>query len=133
MYIYEVFNKCDTEKVVRLFLDLYNQPVKKRTEQKLREAISYIHKINPKKTDSQVIIIEKDEEVGDYVYLLDKNTNEKFGIEINPWEDTLGYLADEQSLSQLGTDEFAALVLWEMTWFGFDEETIQNHVKSWDE
>jgi hypothetical protein len=40
---------------------------------------------------------------------------------------------DESSLSFYGYEKYAALVLWEMTWFGFDEETIQERMKTWDE
>ncbi|MGN0655484.1 MAG: DUF6557 family protein [Ruminiclostridium sp.] len=28
-------------------------------------------------------------------------------------------------------EKFAALVLWDMTWFGYDDEKIQAEVESW--
>jgi len=66
------------------------------------------------------------------VFVSKTNNTERFGLEVNSWADTLGYLVDEKSLSIYGYEAFTALVLWEITWFGFDEETIKNHVSSWE-
>ena len=55
-----------------------------------------------------------------------------FGLEANPWANTLGYKVDECSLSFYGYEKFVAFVLWEMTWLGYDEKTIQEKVESWD-
>ncbi len=44
---------------------------------------------------------------------------------------TLGYLVDSSSVSEYGKEKFAVLVLWDMTWFGYDDEKIQAEVMSW--
>lgn len=67
----------------------------------------------------------------DDVYMLDKSNSEKYALLINPWADTLGYLVDNDSVSEYGEEKFAALVLWDMTWFGYDNEKIQAEVRSW--
>ena len=68
----------------------------------------------------------------DVVCLLDINENEIYSVEANPWAKTIGYIVDEESLSVYGYEKFAALVLWEMTWFGYDEKTIQKEIQSWE-
>ena len=50
---------------------------------------------------------------------------EVYSLEANPCAKTIGYIVDEKSLSIYGNERFATLVLWEMTWFGYDEETIR--------
>ena len=52
---------------------------------------------------------------------------EVYSLEANPCAKTIGYIVDEKSLSIYGNERFATLVLWEMTWFGYDEETIQKN------
>ena len=137
MYFYEVIEKCDIEEVVSCFLKMCtNSPDIEHTEQCIRHAIADINAIEPVKSDSEVIQIERvqtDEEEYDAVHMFDEASDTKYGLEINPWKYTLGYTVDEKSLSEYGYEKFVSLALWEMTWFGYDEKTIQDHVKSWDE
>lgn len=37
---------------------------------------------------------------------------------------------DEKSLSDYGNEKFITLILWEKTWFGYDEKKIQERLKS---
>ena len=39
----------------------------------------------------------------------------------------------EERIRSALSNKFAALILWEMTWFGYSEDVIQEKVKSWDE
>jgi hypothetical protein len=137
MYFYEVIEKCDIEEAVRCFLKMcVNSPDIEHTEQCIRHAIADIKAIETVKSDSEVIQIERvktDEEEYDAVHMVDEASDTKYGLEVNPWKYTLGYTVDEKSLSGYGDEKFVSLVLWEMTWFGYDEKTIQDHVKSWDE
>ncbi len=136
MYFYETIEHCDINKVVSNFLELcVNSPDLNRTEQCIRSTISELKNIEAIKSDSEILEIkrvsEEDEEFDD-VHMIDTTDNTKYGLEINPWKYTLGYTVDERSLSDYGYEKFVSLLLWEMTWFGYDEETIQNHVKSWE-
>lgn len=137
MYFYEVIEKCDIEKTICYFLDMcVNSPDIKHTEQCIRNAITDIKNIEAIKSDEEVIMIDRvqtEKEKFDAVFMIDKTTNIKYGLEINPWKNTLGYTVDGKSLSENGYEKFASLVLWEMTWFGYDEETIGEHIKTWDE
>ena len=134
MYFYEVIEKCDIEETVHYFLKMcVNSPDIEHTEQCVRHAIADIKAIEAVKSGSEVIQIEKvktDEEEYEAVHMFDEASDTKYGLEINPWKYTLGYTVDEKSLSEYGYEKFVSLVLWEMTWFGYDEKTIQDHMKS---
>ena len=137
MYFYEVIEKCDRQSLINEFLMLCeDSPDIKLTEKKFRKTIESISEIEANTSDTQIIIIEKVQtniEIYDRVYLFDMSEKMNYGLELKPWPNTLGCLVDESSLSFYGYEKYAALVLWEMTWFGFDEETIQERMKTWDE
>ena len=139
MYFYEVIKECDEELLVREFLFLCdNSPDIKHTEKAIRNALMSIREMKAKTSDKKVIIIEKviSDEIFDgefdRVYVLDTSDNKTYGLEINPWSDTLGYKVDDNNLFFYGYEKFAALVLWEITWFGYDEVTIQERVRAWN-
>lgn len=136
MYFYEVIKNCDIDEVVYYFLKLCeNSTDIKQTEKCIRCAISDMKNIQAVKSKYEVIKIERiqtESEEYDIVHMLDKTTDVKYGLEINPWKYTLGYSVDENSLSNYGYEKYVSLVLWEMTWFGYDEATIQAHVKKWE-
>ena len=138
MYFYEVIEKSDLELVIQEFLTFcVDSPNINIIEQKIRNAIKTITGIEAITSNTDILIIEKGEtvvgETCDNVYVFDTVQKDGYSIEANPWADTLGYIVDEKSLSIYGNERFAALILWEMTWFGFDESSIQETLKSWDE
>ena len=67
------------------------------------------------------------------VYLLDRSDKKTYSIEAVPWDEVLGYAVDKASLSTYGNVKFAALVLYEITYFGFSEEQIQNTIKAFND
>lgn len=134
MYFYEVIEKCDLELVVREFLTFCdNAPDIKATEQAIRNAIMTLDRMEPVISNTGILYAARvEDEEYDAVHLFDTAEDEVYGVEANPWAETIGYIVDEKSLSVYGNEKFAALVLWEMTWFGYDEETIQEEINSWE-
>lgn len=137
MYFYEVIEKCDKQSLVNEFLRLCeDSPDIKHTEKTFRNTLMTVSEIVANTSDTQIIIIKKvqtSDESYDSTYMFDMSQKMDYGLELTPWTDTLGCLVDESSLSFYGYEKYSALVLYEMTWFGFDEETIHERVKSWDE
>lgn len=140
MYFIDLLNDCDLNQVVVEFMKLMKpftrkRRIRKKQKIKLNEVFNAItYKIQPVYYDEFKICIEyvSDEEEDlhyEDVYGLDLITNTKYGLEINPWEQTLGYLVDDSSVAQYGKERFAALVLWEMTWFGYSNEAIQKKLQ----
>ena len=132
MYFYEVIEKCDLELVVQEFLTFCVDSLDiKATEQAIRNAIKTLTRMEAITSDTGILYAGKvEDEEYDAAYLFDTMEKEVYSIEANPWAETLGYIADEKSLSIYGNEKFVALVLWEMTWFGYDESSIQEALKS---
>lgn len=127
MYFYEVMKKVDEEAAVREFLTFCEaSPNIALTEKNIRKAIKSVKEIEPNISETEIIVIEKaeDDEAYDRAYILDTSDKVTYGMEITPWAEILGCKVDVKSLEHCGCERFAALVLWEMTWLGFDDEKI---------
>ena len=57
--------------------------------------------------------------------------DKEYSITIAPWDEILGNKIDAQSLAKFSQPEIAAFVLWELTFYGFDEETIKKKTDEW--
>ena len=132
MYFYEVFGKCDLEVVVHEFLKLaVYSPDINVTEEVFRRAIKILNEMEPVRSDTEILCIEKiqGEWIDDNVYLLDITDQKTYAIEASSWANILGCRVDEKSLSDYGNEKFTTLILWEITWFGYDEKTIQDRLR----
>lgn len=132
VYFYEVVKRCDLELVIQEFLTFcVDSPDINATEQAIRNAIKILGRMEAIISNKGILYARKvEDEEYDAVYLYDTMKKEVYSIEAAPWAETLGNIADEKSLSIYGDEKFVALVLWEMTWFGYDESSIQERVKS---
>ncbi|MCM1166620.1 MAG: hypothetical protein NC299_14715 [Lachnospiraceae bacterium] len=132
MYFYEVLKSSDKETVIRKFMAMFGDVSKDMnpTERACGEAFDALCAMSPEISDKYTIFIEKSKlisgEITDNVFFLDDV--QPCSLVDNPWAETLGYAVDEKCLANYSCDDIAALVLWEMTWFGYDEESIQNKV-----
>ena len=89
-------------------------------------------RIEPIKTEMTIImkqIVEEfDNEIEIYyticAYKKD-DVNVTYAIELCHWAEWLGMEVLDKSLEEYGHHYFLANCLWEMTWFGFTEDTIQ--------
>lgn len=139
MYFYQVLQSCDEFKVVSEFLAIIKCQDKCSVNKNIRDALKTLSQKTPKKSDNEVLFIEQlkdrqDEGENLYnVYLLDRSDNKTYSIEAVPWAEVLGYAVDKASLSTYGNVKFAALVLYEITYFGFSEEQIQNTIKAFND
>ena len=133
MYFYEVFGKCDLEVVVHEFLKLaVDSPDINVTEEVFRRAIKILNEMEPVRSDTEILCIEKiqGERIDDNDYLHDITDQKTYAIEATSWANILGCRVDEKSLSDYGNEKFTTLILWEITWFGYDEKTIQDRLRS---
>ena len=49
---------------------------------------------------------------------------QSYAFELSPWREVLGYEVNIANAQEVGVAAFCAAVLYEMTFFGFDEETV---------
>lgn len=50
---------------------------------------------------------------------------ESYAFEFSPWNEILGYEIDVRNARDVGAAELCAAVIWEMTFFGFDEAQVE--------
>lgn len=50
---------------------------------------------------------------------------ESYAFEFSPWNEILGYEIDAHNACDVGAAELCAAVIWEMTFFGFDEAQVE--------
>lgn len=133
MHFVEVLNSINEEKCVQEFLRWCDDSPKiNDTRIAIEQAIEKLKSISPNYSEEFTLHIGKseDEEVAyDYAYLLGHDKTESYSFVVAPWADILGYMVEEDELVKYEKEYFVALVLWEMTWFGFDEESIRKRVE----
>lgn len=129
MLFLELLNKCDEEKLVKQYL-LLKETSDSHVEQKIREVIADL-KYNriPVKFNMTMVLekgVSEDGEV-DIIFLNDNEEEDNvYSFEGLPWGAIMGCEVEEKSLTEIGSNErFAALVLFEMTYFGYSDEDVQ--------
>jgi len=123
--------------VETIFLELYPDEEKNISGyKKVFEELSYMH---PDDSDMLIVVAhQKDDFDGlEYVdvsgkYSHPKNEDEKFsqGIEFTAWSKWLGMEISQESLLHFTELEIISHCLFEMTFAGFEEEEIQEELKS---
>lgn len=136
MYFYEVLKLCNEEKLTHEFLELCEtSPDIQRTKDRFISFLTSLKKTEPNISEDWTIFVEQEESVDGSVFYaanaLRENDPDTYSLEAAPWADTLGCLADKNSVEELGIEVYTAYVLWEMTWFGFDEDSIREKLNKW--
>ncbi|MBR4319716.1 MAG: hypothetical protein IKI37_02700 [Oscillospiraceae bacterium] len=130
MYFYEILHSCHEEALTEAFLKLCTgSPDLQQTKKIFQEFLKNIKAISPERSDEWTIFMTPEQ----IVYAGNLHDSERYGLEITPWKEVLGWKTDAEAFTFFSKEEFTAAVLWEITFFGFDEETIQEHVRSWKE
>ena len=132
MLFLKLLNKCDEDELVKQYL-LLKETSDSRVEQKIREVIADLkyNRIPVKFNMTMVLekgITEEGEEV-DIIFLRDNEEDNVYSFEGLPWGAIMGCEVEEKSLTEIGSNErFAALVLFEMTYFGYSDEDVQRRI-----
>ena len=137
MYFYEVLQTCDEKLLTEEFLKLCtNSPDLHRTREVFTEFLKNISSLAPEFSDEWTIFMTPEQDIDGqnyfHVYARNAHDPENFSFMITPWKEVLGWIVSPESLSSFDKEVLTAAVLWEITWFGYDEETIQERVKSWE-
>ena len=62
------------------------------------------------------------------VHGINTDTNQSYAIEFEPWGEWLGWDIDREQVKELSKEAYVAHILWEMTYIGFDENSIQETI-----
>lgn len=132
MLFLELLNKCDEEKLVKQYL-LLKETSDSHVEQKIREVIADLKYNRIPVRFNMTMVLEKgvseDGEV-DIIFLRDNVEEDNvYSFEGLPWGAIMGCEVEEKSLTEIGSNErFAALVLFEMTYFGYSDDDVQRRI-----
>ena len=58
---------------------------------------------------------------------------ESYAFEFSPWNEILGYEIDVRNARDVGVPELCAAIIWDMTFFGFEEEKVEAERRKLDE
>lgn len=69
----------------------------------------------------------------DIDYFKDDHTEECWGLDFTPWNEWLGMPIRQSTIESYSELDIMAYCLWEISWMGFEEETIQEKKADLDE
>jgi len=64
-----------------------------------------------------------------HVHGINRDTNEAYAIEFDPWSEWLGWDVSREQIKELGKNTYMAHILWEMTYSGFEESDIRDMIE----
>jgi DNA gyrase/topoisomerase IV subunit A len=113
-------------------LDLYPDQIK--NIERYRAVFEELKTINPSPSDITLVIkevVDDEEEGTTFSEVFGRQSEEEHGLalEFKPWDKWLGFSINEQTLKNYNKLEITAHCLYEMTFYGFDEDTIQQQWK----
>ena len=132
MILKSIIDRISTDAVIKTIIKCY--PNQKKNIEKYRKILCQLKDM---KTGNSDIIIHcdktKDEYLNkeEYFHVYGKKYENPYNIAIcyNPWSQWLAFEVHKNCTKDCNEVEFIAHCLYEMTWGGFEEKTIQNN---WD-
>jgi len=128
MLFKELFYKVTFEQTWGKFIDFY--PELTEGYQLYKDIFHQLTLTDPAiKVNNMVIHIDEYEDEGDFRVHGKDSESEWDGfwdISIIRWDEWLSYLIESSVIDRFSFEEIVALCLYEMTWYGYDEDTIQN-------
>lgn len=100
-----------------------------------KEVFNKIRKMVPQKHDITDLFINvdlvKDDEFGDWLNVTGETFDKKknYGIEFCPWKEWVSMFVTQKTLDTLTPEDIVGACLYEMTFYGFNEETVEEQEK----
>ncbi len=137
MYFFEILRECDEGALTEEFLKLCtDSPDISHTREAFCGFLENLKTMEPSIDDTARLFFEKLEGLDgvpyDDVSARFEGRDEKYSLIAIPWNEVLGYRADGNDAEKYGREYLTALVLWEMTWLGYDEQTVRKRLDEWD-
>lgn len=146
----QILNNIEFEHIWRCFLSYY--PDLKETKEQYNNVFSFLQELKPLNNDDNTIIhidvvepydfnsdsladqILSDDETEYRVHAKDDSPDWDGYIDISFcfWEQWLGFYIEESVLTRFKEEEIIALCLYEMTWLGYDNESVKKRILNVD-
>lgn len=87
---------------------------------------SMLRALRPRLSEMEIVIGDAENEVGEaWIDVSGRSGDELVAIEFVDWAEWLGMVVDGETSRRYTPTEILAHCVWEMSFFGFDEETIR--------
>ena len=132
-----LIEQCNDEAVLATLLDVY--PDQKNSIQGYSKLLKDLRAMKPAKREDEMMIElyratddfnedEPVEYVGVHGYMPDEDIG--YAIEFTPWNVWLAMPVHPETIVAFSEEEIVAHCIWEMTFCGFEEDYIQEKIKS---
>lgn len=92
---------------------------------------SALRALRPRLSEMEIVIAEVEDERGEtWIDVSGRSGDELVAIEFVDWAEWLGMVVDQTTARRYTPGEIVSHCIWEMSFFGFDEDTIQ---EKWSE
>lgn len=102
----------------------YHYPSYSKSLAGFKRAFDTLLRMTPKHSDFVLTIKPFEGNDSNFMSACALFDNYDYRLMILPWDEVLGMSIDPKTLNNYTTPEITALILWEMTFLGFDEDTI---------
>jgi len=85
---------------------------------------SMLRSLRPRLSDMDIVIADVHDEGETWIDVSGRSGDELVAIEFVDWSEWLGMVIDAATSNRFTATEIVAHCVWEMSFFGFDEETI---------
>lgn len=137
MTVQDIFKQCDKKNVAKAVAQktLRRNLVEPEAEEKILGVIHEIVNSDASTSENCLLHVdylppdgEEDEASWD-IYTTQEGNDSKYDVTLVPRSEQIGYSVDENCLSKYKLNDVAAAILWEITFFGWDEKTQTAKVK----
>lgn len=137
MNVQKLFKAVSWDSVAHSLIEAYTDDEYKATLPGFKEVFEKVLSCDPSPNDDGttvcVRLIEDEGESWFDVYGRVPGKDVSYALELSTFHEWAGYDVDEDTLQRMPLPKIAAHVLWEMTWFGFDDRDIQARRKELQE
>lgn len=128
--LYQLFHEVKWDDVKEVLIKHY--PDYESSIKGFELAFHEILEMKPKenKYGYYVVVDKVVEEAGEWYDVYGKKPNDvqTWALSFYAWDEWLGMYVDKDSLLSMTKEEYIAHVLWEMTYYGFDSQTVNERI-----
>lgn len=131
----DILKKVNFEVVFACICKWYNN--QEKSKEGYREVFNKLLQMTPKKHNLSDLFINVEKQKDEFSeenteYLdtdgIDMSNGKRYGIEFMPWIDWISMFITKETLDSITNEEIVAACLYEMTFFGFEEEKVKNEL-----
>ncbi|MCP6727355.1 MAG: hypothetical protein KJI69_05100 [Patescibacteria group bacterium] len=125
----DLIKKHTWEEVCKMFVKLY--PDQKRNIDGYRKVFNRLKKIKPSRSKLrlELTMCKEPGEKQIWIHVNGIDEKESWAIEFTPWASWLAMEVDKKTTWSFSGLEVICHCLYEMTYCGYEEKTVQNHMK----